>query len=38
VAGKKLSGAQRRKRRQLTLKLEAEDKKKKDIGVQICPE
>ena len=30
VAGKKLSGAQRRKRRQLTLKLEAEDKKKKD--------
>jgi hypothetical protein len=38
VAGKKLSGAQRRKRRQLTLELEAEDKKKKDKNVQICPE
>jgi hypothetical protein len=38
VAGKKLSGAQRRKRRQLTLKLEAEDKKKKDKDVQIYPE
>jgi hypothetical protein len=38
VAGKKLSGAQRRKPRQLTLKLEAEDKKKKDKDVQICPE
>ena len=36
VTGKKLSGAQRRKRRQLTLKLEAEDKKRKDV--QICPE
>ncbi len=30
VAGKKLSGVQRRKQRLLTLKLEAEDKKKKD--------
>jgi hypothetical protein len=37
VAGKKLSGAQRRKCRQLTLKLEAEDKQK-DKNVQICPE
>jgi hypothetical protein len=37
LAGKKLSGAQRRKRRQLTLKLEAEDKQK-DKNVQICPE
>jgi hypothetical protein len=36
TAGKKLSGAQRRKRRQLTLKLEAEEKKEKEI--QICPE
>jgi hypothetical protein len=36
VAGKKLSGAQRRKRRLLTLKLEAEEKKKKEI--RICPE
>jgi hypothetical protein len=36
VASKKLSGAQRRKCRQLTLKLEAEDKKKKNV--QICPE
>ncbi len=33
VAGKKLSGAQRRKRRKLTLELEAEDRKKdKDVG------
>ena len=38
VAGKKLSGAQRRKRRKLTLELEAEDKKKKDKNTQICPE
>jgi hypothetical protein len=38
VAGKKLSGAQRRKRRKLTLELEAEDKKKKDKNIQICPE
>ncbi len=38
VAGKRLSGAQRRKRRQLTLELEAEDRKKKDKDVQICPE
>ena len=38
VAGKRLSGAQRRKRRQLTLELEAEDRKKKDKNVQICPE
>jgi hypothetical protein len=37
VAGKRLSGAQRRKRRQLTLELEAEDRKKKDKNVQICP-
>jgi hypothetical protein len=33
VAGKRLSGAQRRKRRQLTLELEAEDRKKKDKDV-----
>jgi hypothetical protein len=33
VAGKRLSGAQRRKRRQLTLELEAEDKKQKDKNV-----
>ncbi len=33
VAGKKLSGAQRRKRRKLTLELEAEERKKdKDVG------
>ena len=38
VAGKRLSGAQRRKRRQLTLELEAEDRKKKDKDVLICPE
>ena len=38
VAGKRLSGAQRRKRRQLTLELEAEDRKKKDKNIQICPE
>ena len=38
VAGKKLSGAQRRKRRKLALELEAEDKKKKDKNIQICPE
>jgi hypothetical protein len=38
VAGKKLSGAQRRKRRHLTLKLEAEDKKKRGKNIQICPE
>jgi hypothetical protein len=36
VAGKKLSGAQRRKRRFLTLQLEAEEKEKKTV--QICPE
>jgi hypothetical protein len=33
VAGKRLSGAQRRKRRQLTLELEAEEKKQKDKNV-----
>jgi hypothetical protein len=38
MAGKKLSGAQRRKRRQLTLELKAEDRKKKDKDAQICPE
>jgi hypothetical protein len=38
VAGKRLSGAQRRKRRQLTLELEAKDRKKKDKDVLICPE
>ncbi len=38
VVGKRLSGAQRRKRRQLTLELEAEDRKKKDKIVLICPE
>jgi hypothetical protein len=38
VAGKRLSGAQRRKRRQLTLELEAKDRKKKDKNIQICPE
>jgi hypothetical protein len=39
VAGKKLSGAQRRKRRLLTLQLEAEEKeKKKDKEIWICPE
>jgi hypothetical protein len=38
VAGKRLSGAQRRKHRQLTLELEAEDRKKKDKNIQICPE
>ncbi len=38
MAGKRLSGAQRRKRRQLTLELEAEDRKKKDKDVLICPE
>jgi hypothetical protein len=38
VAGKRLSGAQRRKRRQLTLELEAEDRNKKDKDVLICLE
>jgi hypothetical protein len=38
VVGKKLSGAQRRKRRNLTLKLEAEEKAKKDKEIRICPE
>jgi hypothetical protein len=38
VAGKRLSGAQRRKRRQLTLELEAEDRKEKDKNIWICPE
>jgi hypothetical protein len=38
VAGKKLSGAQRRKRRLLTLQLEAEEKAKKDKEIRICPE
>jgi hypothetical protein len=38
VAGKRLSGAQRRKRRQLTLELEAEERKSKDKNIQICPE
>ncbi len=41
VVGKKLSGAQRRKRRLLTLQLEAEEKQKqkqKDKDIQICPE
>jgi hypothetical protein len=36
MEGNVLSGAQRRKRRQLTLKLEAEEKKKKEI--RIYPE
>jgi hypothetical protein len=35
VAGKKQSGAQRRKRRLLTLQLEAEEKERK---IRICPE
>jgi hypothetical protein len=38
VAGKKLSGAQRRKRRILTLQLEAEEKGKKEKEIQIYPE
>jgi hypothetical protein len=38
TAGKKLSGAQRRKRRQLTLKLDAEEKEKKEKEIRICPE
>ncbi len=38
VAGKRLSRAQRRKRRQLTLELEAEERKIKDKNIQICPE
>jgi hypothetical protein len=39
VAGKKLSGAQRRKKRLLTLQLKAEEKeKKKDKEIRICPE
>jgi hypothetical protein len=38
MAGKKLSGAQRRKRRLLTLRLEAEGKeKKKEKEILICP-
>jgi hypothetical protein len=38
VAGKKLSGAQRWKRRLLTLQLEAEEKEKKEKEIRICPE
>jgi hypothetical protein len=38
TAGKKLSGAQRRKRRLLTLELDAEEKEKKDKEIRICPE
>jgi hypothetical protein len=38
VTGKKLSGAQRRKRRLLTLRLEAEEKEKKEKEIRICPE
>jgi hypothetical protein len=38
VAGKKLSGAQRRKRTLLTLQLEAEEKEKKEKEIWICPE
>jgi hypothetical protein len=38
VAGKKLSGAQRRKRRLLTLRLEAEEKEKREKEIWICPE
>ncbi len=36
--GKKLSGAQRRKRRLLTLQLDAKEKKRKEKEVWICPE
>jgi hypothetical protein len=38
TGGKKLSGAQRRKRRLLTLKLDAEEKEKKEKEIRICPE
>jgi hypothetical protein len=38
TAGKKLSGAQRRKCRLLTLQLDAEEKEKKDKEIRICPE
>jgi hypothetical protein len=38
TVGKKLSGAQRRKRRLLTLQLDAEEKEKKDNEIRICPE
>jgi hypothetical protein len=38
TAGKKLSGAQRRKRRLLTLQLDAEEKEKKEKEIRICPE
>jgi hypothetical protein len=38
TAGKKLSGAQRRKRRLLTLQLDAEEKELKDKEIRICPE
>ncbi len=38
TAGKKLSGAQRRKPRLLTLQLDAEEKEKKEKEIRICPE
>jgi hypothetical protein len=38
MAGKKLSWTQRRKRRLLTLQLDAEEKEKKDKEIWISPE